>query len=273
MYLKAHCPAAFPQRPLLTPRAATQSTASPAQLEISWPRLLEAFRVVYAAAPPSSRSPSIQSPGSILNEFHCHFLWLRDRRGLPQLLQFARLPTALRPTGRPLNRPSVRGVARAPSTAPTRHRRSRSPLHLPCIREGEHSRPPSVGTEPTPLVPASRPATKALAGEREQEGPCASGPSPLARPASRSASNSAQSSCSFGPHGLVPRGGAVAFSEISETTLLLSREYAPPPPLPQGRAAPAPNCRPQPGAIATLASQSPAEVPQEWTQITNPNPG
>ena len=54
--------------------AATQTTASPAQLEISCPRLLEAFRVVHAAAPPSSRSSTTQSPDSILNEFHCHLI-------------------------------------------------------------------------------------------------------------------------------------------------------------------------------------------------------
>ena len=126
----------------------------------------------------------------------------------------------------------------------------------PCCRSRAERRRPDTGGARVPFIALHqrrRALPPAVRGHRAHPSRCRSagppprptlgngsrrGPSPLPRPASRSATNSAQATCIFGPHGLVRQDGAVAFSEVSETTLLLSREYAPPPAAParQGRA-------------------------------------
>ena len=104
------------------------------------------------------------------------------------------------------------------------------------------ARRPWAPSPPPRCRPAGQPPRPTL-GNGSRRGPARAAPPLLPRPdgpASCSATNSAQATCImiFGPHGLVPQDGAVAFFEVSETTLLLSREHAPPPAAParQGRA-------------------------------------
>ena len=167
----------------------------------------------------------------------------------------------------PLIRPFVRAVARAPSAAPTRHRRSESPLH--CLASAKASTParrPWAPSPPPRCRPAGRPPRPPL-GNGSRRGPARAAPPPLPRPASRSATNSAQATCTLGPHGLVPQDGVVAFSEVSETTLLLSREHAPPPAAParQGRA------RSEPLPLARGDSNTRVAVSRSSTQRTDPD--
>ena len=178
-------------------------------------------------------------------------------------------PTPYRcPTTRPpFIWPSVRAVARAPSAAPTRHRSSESLLH--CLASAKASTPARRPWAPSP-PPRCRPAgppPRPTLGNGSRRGPARAAPPPLPRPASRSATDSAQATCIFGPHGLVPQDGAVAFSEVSETTLLLSREHAPPPAAParQGRA------RSEPSPLARSDSNTRVAVSRSSTPRMDPD--
>ena len=138
----------------------------------------------------------------------------------------------------PLIRPFVRAVARAPSAAPTRHRRSESPLHsLASAKAGTPARRPWAPSPPPRCRPAGLPPRHTL-GNGSRRGPARAAPPPLPRPASRSATNSAQATCIFGPHGLVPQWPSPKSPKRRSCSAVSTRR---PPPLPQGRAAPAPN--------------------------------
>ena len=122
--------------------------------------------------------------------------------------------------------------ALADHRARSTHGAARVPFHWPRSRGGQHSRSLSVGTEPTLPGPTERPVSGAHAGEREREGPCASGPSTLAPSFQLQPPRVPLQHLPplEGQRGQVPRDGTVTSSEASETTLLLSRECAPPPP-------------------------------------------